>query len=114
MLSSLGIASRNALGQAVLKSAEDLSQHVERRFQIASTDANEVYLNANRASGIREGDTMKVSTVVRKLVDPATGLLLDTIEREVGQVKVVEVTERYARAELITGERIRRGDFVHL
>ena len=112
--SPLGVASRNALGQAVLKIADDLSQNVERRFQIASTDANEVYLNANRASGIREGDTMKVSTVVRKLVDPATGMLLDTIEREVGSVRVVEVTERYARAELIQGERIRRGDFVHL
>ncbi len=112
--SPLGIASRNALGQAVLKIAENLSTTVERRFQIASTDADEVYLNANIASGIREGDLMRVSTVVRKLVDPATGLLLDTIEREVGKVRVVEVTERYARAELVDGERIRRGDFVHL
>ncbi|MCR9262289.1 MAG: hypothetical protein NXH95_21450 [Pseudomonadaceae bacterium] len=112
--SPLGIASRNALGQAVLKIANDLNQSVERRFQIASTDADEVYLNADRASGIREGDLMRVSTVVRKLVDPATGLLLDTIEREVGQIKVVEVTERYARAELVDGAKIRRGDFVHL
>lgn len=112
--SPLGIASRNALGQAVLKIAEDLSQSVERRFQIASTDADEVYLNANSASGLREGDLMRVSTVVRKLVDPATGLLLDTIEREVGKIRVVEVTERYARAERVDGERIRRGDFVHL
>jgi hypothetical protein len=57
---------------------------------------------------------MRVSTVVRKLVDPATGLLLDTIEREVGQIKVVEVTERYTRAELVDGTNVRRGDFVHL
>ncbi|MEE4281469.1 MAG: hypothetical protein V2I41_05980, partial [Pseudomonadales bacterium] len=70
--------------------------------------------NADRASGIREGDLMRVSTVVRKLVDPATGLLLDTIEREVGQIKVVEVTERYTRAELVDGTNVRRGDFVHL
>jgi len=112
--SPLGLASRNALGQAVLKIAEDLSTSVQRRFQIASTDANEIYLNANLASGIRKGDVMRVSTVVRKLVDPATGMLLDTIEREVGTLRVVEVTERYAKAELVSGERIRRGDFVHL
>lgn len=112
--SPLGVASRNALGQAVLKVAEDLSTSVDRRFQIASTDADEVYLNANTASGIRTGDLMKVSTVVRKLIDPSTGKLLDTIERVVGQIKVVEVTDRYARAEKISGERIRRGDFVHL
>ncbi len=112
--SPLGIASRNALGQAVLKIAQDLSASIERRFQVAGTDADEVFLNADRASGIREGDQLKVSTVVRRLVDPATGLLLDTIEREVGRVRVVEVTDRYTRAEIIEGEKVRRGDFVHL
>jgi curli biogenesis system outer membrane secretion channel CsgG len=112
--SPLGIASRNALGQAVLLVAQDLQRSTSRRFQIASADAGEVYLNADRASGIREGDTYKVSTVVRTLVDPSTGLLLDTVERQVGEVRVVEVTERYARAELVEGTRVKRGDFVHL
>lgn len=112
--SPLGIASRNALGQAVLLLAEDLKSSVERRFQIESWDGGEVYLNAGRASGLREGDLYKVSTVVRTLVDPATGLLLDTIERQVGQVRIVEVDDRWSRAELVDGERIKRGDFVHL
>ena len=112
--SPLGIASRNALGQAVLLIAESLRETTQRRFQIASSDADEVYLNADQASGIREGDLYKVSTIVRTLIDPSTGLLLDTIERQVGEVRIVEVTEKYARAELVTGERIKRGDFVHL
>jgi hypothetical protein len=112
--SPLGIASRNALGQAVLLIADDLQRSVQRRFQIASSDAEEVYLNANLASGVKTGDLYKVSTVVRTLVDPATGLLLDTIERQVGEVRIVEVTETYARAELVNGTRIKRGDFVHL
>ncbi len=112
--SPLGIASRNALGQAVLLLAKDLKGSAERRFQIASTDAREVYLNADRASGVREGDLYKVSTVVRTLIDPSTGLLLDTIERQVGRIRIVEVTDRYARAELVEGTRIKRGDFVHL
>jgi curli biogenesis system outer membrane secretion channel CsgG len=112
--SPLGIASRNALGQAVLLIADDLKRSVQRRFQIASSDAGEVYLNANRASGIKEGDLYKVSTVVRVVVDPATGLLLDSIERQVGEVRITEVTDRYAKAELVNGTRIKRGDFVHL
>lgn len=112
--SPLGIASRNALGQAVLRIATDLSQGIERRFQIAGTDGEDIYLNATLASGLRAGDSMKVSTVVRRLIDPATGLLMDTIERQVGEIKVVEVTDRYARAERLSGDRIRRGDFVHL
>lgn len=112
--SPLGIASRNALGQAVLLIAEDLRSAATRRFQIASSDAEEVYLNADKASGVREGDLFKVSTVVRTLVDPSTGLLLDTIERQVGEVRIVEVTEKYARAEVLNGTRVKRGDFVHL
>ncbi|MFV2090714.1 MAG: CsgG/HfaB family protein [Pseudomonadales bacterium] len=112
--SPLGIASRNALGQAVLLIAEDLRRTTRRRFQIASSDAGEVYLNADRASGVRAGDLYKVSTVVRTLIDPSTGLLLDTIERQVGEVRIVEVTEKYARAELIDGALVKRGDFVHL
>jgi curli biogenesis system outer membrane secretion channel CsgG len=112
--SPLGVASRNALGQAVLLIAEDLQSSVDRRFQIESTDGDEVYLTADRASGVKTGDVYKVSTVVRTLIDPATGLLLDTIEREVGEVRIVEVTDRYAVAERLDGTRIKRGDFVHL
>jgi len=112
--SPLGIASRNALGQAVLLIAEDLERTTERRFQIASSDANEVWLNADSASGVRLGDKLKVSTVVRTLIDPATGLLLDTIEREVAKVEIVEVSEKFARAVLVEGNRVKRGDFVHL
>ncbi len=112
--SPLGIASRNALGQAVLLIAEDLERTTERRFQIASSDADEVWLNADAASGVRLGDTLKVSTVVRTLIDPATGLLLDTIEREVAKVEIVEVSEKFARAVLVEGTRVKRGDFVHL
>ncbi|MEM1434833.1 MAG: CsgG/HfaB family protein [Pseudomonadota bacterium] len=117
--SPLGIASRNALGEAVVKIARDLSAGSDRRFQIASLDGDEIFLNANSASGARAGDTYTISTVVRTLVDPATGLILDTIERQVGKVKLVEVTERYARGEIVPGSltegaRIRRGDFVHL
>lgn len=112
--SPLGIASRNALGQAVLVIAKDVVTNVQPRFQVAGVDAHEIYLNGNTSSGIRNGDIYKVSTVVRVLVDPATGMLLDTIEREVGKVKIVEVTDTYARAELLDEMQVKRGDYVHL
>ncbi len=112
--SPLGIASRNALGQAVLQIAQDVTSSVQTRFQVASVADNEVYLNGNASSGIQNGDVFKVSTVVRVLVDPATGMLLDTIEREVGSVRIVEVTDNYAKAELIGEMEVKRGDFVHL
>ena len=112
--SPLGIASRNALGQAVLKVAQDITTSVQTRFQVASVDENVIYLNGNANSGIQSGDVYKVSTVVRVLVDPATGMLLDTIEREIGNVRIVEVNDKYAKAELIDEMEVKRGDFVHL
>ena len=112
--SPLGLASRNALGQAVLLIAKDVVSNVQPRFQVAGVEANEIYLNGTSSAGVHEGDIYKVSTVVRVLVDPATGMLLDTIEREVGQVRIVEVTDNYARAELLKEMEVKRGDFVHL
>jgi len=109
----LGIASRNALGQAVLEVADDLAS-VPWRSQVVAAEEDSVFLNAGVDTGIRSGDVYKVSTVVRTLVDPATGLLLDTIEREVGEVRIVTVTDKYAMAEPIGEFRIRRGDYVHL
>lgn len=111
--SPLGIASRNALGQAILLLAKDLG-NIPWRSQVVDSADNTIFLNAGVATGIQSGDTYRVSTVVRTLVDPATGLLLDTIEREVGQVRIISVKEHYAMAEAIDGIRVKRGDFVHL
>lgn len=111
--SPLGIASRNALGQAILLLAKDLGS-LPWRSQVVDSADNTIFLNAGAATGIQSGDTYRVSTVVRTLVDPATGLLLDTIEREVGQVRIVTVKEKYAMAEAVDGIRVKRGDYVHL
>ena len=111
--SPLGIASRNALGQAILLLAKDLGS-LPWRSQVVDSADDTIFLNAGAATGIQSGDTYRVSTVVRTLVDPATGLLLDTIEREVGQVRIVTVKEKYAMAEPVDGIRVKRGDYVHL
>jgi len=111
--SPLGIASRNALGQAILLLAKDLGE-LPWRSQVVDAADDAIFLNAGAATGIRAGDTYRVSTVVRTLVDPATGLLLDTIEREVGQVRITTVKEKYAVAEPVGGIRVKRGDYVHL
>jgi curli biogenesis system outer membrane secretion channel CsgG len=111
--SPLGIASRNALGQAILLLAKDLGS-LPWRSQVVDSAENTIFLNAGVATGIRTGDTFRVSTVVRTLVDPSTGLLLDTIEREIGQVRIITVKEKYAMAEPVDGIRVKRGDYVHL
>lgn len=110
--SPLGIASRNALGQAIVQLAGDL-QGVPWRSQIIDAVGELLFVNAGRATGIEAGDTFTVATVVHTLVDPSTGLLLDTVEREVGTLKIVAVEEKYAVAEAVGKLDARRGDFVY-
>ncbi len=110
----LGQAARRALGEAILLISRDLDT-VPWRSQVASVvDESTIYLNAGVGAGLRPGDTFKVSTPVRTIIDPATGLLLDRIEREVGRLRIVSVREKISIAEPIDGERFRRGDYVHL
>ncbi len=111
--SPLGMASRNALGEAILHIAADL-RGMPWRGRVVDSSENMIFLNAGLDSGIREGDTYRVSTVVRTLIDPSTGLLLDNIEREVGRVRIVSVKSKYSIAEPIDGIRVKRGDYVHL
>lgn len=111
--SPLGIAARNALGKAVLTLTDALGQ-VPWRSQVVDASDNTIFLNAGEDTGIQAGDVFRVSTVVRTLVDPATGLLLDTVEREVGQVRILTVEDKYAMAEPLDGTRVKRGDYVHL
>lgn len=109
----MGLASRNALGQATLQLAQDLGG-LPWRSQVVDASEETLFLNAGSATGISPGDTYRVSTVERTLIDPSTGLLLDRIERVVGEVRIVSVKERYAIAEPLDGVRVARGDFVHL
>jgi curli biogenesis system outer membrane secretion channel CsgG len=110
--SPLGRASRNALGQGILHIAENLSG-LPWRSQIVDAVGETLYLNAGLASGIEAGETYRVSTVVRTLVDPGTGLLLDRVEQVVGEVRILSVQERYAIAEPLAGIQVQRGDYVH-
>lgn len=111
--SPMGMAARNALGRATLHIASDLSG-LPWRSQVVDAADDTLFLNAGTASGIQAGQTYRVSTVVRTLIDPATGLLLDRIERVIGQVRILTVKERYAIAEPLEGVEVSRGDFVHL
>ena len=83
------------------------------RSQIIDTVGELLFVNAGAATGIETGDTFTVATIVHTLIDPSTGLLLDTVEREVGQLRIIAVEEKYAVAEAVGGLQARRGDFVY-
>jgi curli biogenesis system outer membrane secretion channel CsgG len=109
----LGIATRNALGQAVVKIIEDLDVE-DWRSQVIEADRDVIYVNVGTGSGVSVGDTFRVSTVVRTLTDPSTGRVIDRIEREIGSLRITSLANRYAVAEPLDTLDIKRGDFVHL
>ncbi len=111
--SPLGLASRNALGKAIVEIAPDL-RGVAWRSQIVDAVGDLLFVNAGRDTGIEAGDTFRVSTVVHTLIDPTSGLLIDTVERDIGALRIVAVEEKYAVAEPISDLKAGRGDVVHL
>lgn len=111
--SPFGIASRNALDEAVTKIYADLSQ-VEWRAQVVKASGTTVYLNAGQNAGLKTGDQYQVSTVVESLIDPETGLLLEKIEVVVGRVEIQNVKDNYSVARMIGNFDTSRGDIIHL
>ena len=110
--SPLGIAARNALGKAIVHIAEDLSG-VPWRGQIIDSIDGQVFVNAGRSSGVEVGTVYRVSKVLRTLVDPATGLVLDTLEREIGALRITAVHAKYSVAEPVGEFKAERGAYVH-
>jgi curli biogenesis system outer membrane secretion channel CsgG len=109
----LGQASRNALGQAAIAVLHDLSQSTWRS-QVVTIEGNSIYLNAGESSGIKVGETFTVSTVLRELTDPASGVLIDRIEQDLGSIQIVSVDDRYAIARPLADFQVKRGDFVRM
>lgn len=82
--------------------------------QVVDVIDGQVYLNYGADSGIRAGDTLAVSTVVKPLVDPATGLSLGNAEHQIGELRVETVNEKYSIAAPVGDFQTKRGDLVRI
>jgi curli biogenesis system outer membrane secretion channel CsgG len=113
--SPMGKATRNALAAAVTRLIEERQNlQLDWRMLVASAEGREVLLNAGSEAGLKVGDTYKVSTPIRTITDPRTGMVLRRVEREMGLVRIVSVENGLATAEPISAFEIKRGDVVHL
>jgi len=57
-----------------------------------------IYVNSGTNAGLKEGDTFFVSKVGEALVDPDTGMSLGSENKKLGQIKIVEVQEKFSKA----------------
>lgn len=107
----LGQATRQAIERAVAEIVAS-SQVVPWTGRVVDVAGEQVFLNAGSASGLKAGDRFAISTVVRELTDPATGLSLGVIEQKLGEVRVVSTQDNFSIAAMVAPFQTQRGDLV--
>src|SRR6267143_2475505 len=62
-------------------------------------------LNVGTKNGVRVGDVLQISRVVRTVKDPATGKVIKSIANKIGDAKVTDVDENSATV-IFTGAEV--------
>jgi curli biogenesis system outer membrane secretion channel CsgG len=105
------------LGEAVHKAVDSLGQQLDDKAAampthkaeisglVADVSGNSLVLNVGSKSGVRVGDVLQISRVVRTVKDPATGKVIKSIANKIGDAKVTEVDENSATV-IFTGAEV--------
>ena len=101
--SPMGKATARALNRTVA-AVHDTIRRQSYQPKIASLINEQIIINGGALRGVRVGDEYFVRSVSRQVLDPDSGLELGQVSGQtVGRVRVVQVTEKYAIAEVVEG-----------
>lgn len=111
--SPLGGAMTKAIDQTVEKIVAKLEK-IPWSTRVADFDpaSKEVTLAAGKNLGVQVGDTFEVHKVSRVIKDPETGEVLGVRTAKIGVIRVKEVEDKIAFAEVLEGEGFGPGDIV--
>ena len=108
----LGKATQLAIDSAVEFIASKLRMLPFQGSVIKVTD-DTVYISAGEKTGAAAGDTFTVYSVGEELVDPVTGEMLGSEEKEIGSVSIVQVKEKYSTAKAVGDVKaMKAGDII--
>jgi curli biogenesis system outer membrane secretion channel CsgG len=109
----LGKASREAIENAVEAIVEGLDR-VPWSGRVVDVRGTSVYVNAGSESGMRVGTELDVFAQQTALVDPETGVSLGAPDQKIGRIRVAQVEEKYAVAQVLDGGDFGRGNLVRI
>ncbi len=104
----LGQAAEQAIQAALAKIATGMENVPWSALVIENTDGA-IYVNAGTNQNVKPGMKLGVYRKTKELVDPSTGVVIDTIVDKVGAVQVETVREKTALAKAVEGAPV-RGD----
>ena len=112
------------IGEAVKAAVEKMSTEViadRDRVQVrqvtvqglvAAVTGDQIVLNIGSKAGVKVGDQLSVQRVSQDIKDPATGKVIRKISSKVGVVRVVDVDDQSAVADVVSGSGFKVGDLV--
>jgi curli biogenesis system outer membrane secretion channel CsgG len=112
------------LGEAVHKAVDSLGQQLDDKASampthkveiaglVADVSGNSLVINVGSKAGVKMGDILQISRVVRTVKDPATGKVIKSITNKIGDAKVTEVDENSATVIMGEGGPAKVGDAV--
>ncbi len=109
----LGKASQEAIGDAVQKIQLGMAKAPWSAYVI-STDGADVYINAGFDRNMTAGTVLHVYRSGKKLVDPVTKVVLDTLTEKIGTVTVQTVQNQVSIGTVTSGNVPQPNDILKL
>ena len=72
-------------------------------IKVVTVNNGLVFLNYG-SSILSKGDYLNISSLGEEIIDPDTGIVLGSTEKEIGIIKVTEATNKFSKAEMVSGE----------
>lgn len=82
------------------------------RGMVADVSGDKVVLNIGESHGVAVGDTLQVYEVIKSIKDPATGEVLIEETKELGQIRIDEVQEKFSVGTILSGTDIKVGSLI--
>jgi curli biogenesis system outer membrane secretion channel CsgG len=79
---------------------------------VAAVTGGQVVLNVGSRAGVKVGDQLSIQRVSHEIKDPATGKVIRRLSSNVGIVRVVDVDDQSAVADVVSGTGFKVGDVV--